>query len=170
MAGGLLRRDAAGVDEGLHISVVAGDLAHLAVTQEVGARVADVQHRDARRLAADQASAVSVVPMPASSGLADTTSAMRSLVTTTASDSRSRASTSDSPPGSTSDIVAIAAADASSPAGVAAHAVGDDEQLIAGVPGVLVAAADEADVGARGGAQHQGHGVTSAARGRCGRP
>ena len=39
--------------------------------------------------------------------------------------------------------------------GVPAHAVGDDEQLVAGVPGVLVAAAHEADVGARGGAQHE---------------
>ena len=38
-----------GVDEGLDVGVVAGDLGELAVAQQVGARVADVQHRDARR-------------------------------------------------------------------------------------------------------------------------
>ena len=49
------------------------------------------------------------------------------------------------------------------PAGVTAHAVGDDEQVGAGVPGVLVVLADEPDVGARGVVEGQRH-VSSSAR------
>ncbi len=53
VGGGLLRGDAAGVDEGLHVGVVAGDLGELAVAQQVGARVADVQHGHPRRVATE---------------------------------------------------------------------------------------------------------------------
>ena len=42
---------------------------------------------------------------------------------------------------------------------MAAHAVGDDEESRADVRGVLVVGADQAHVGAGGGAQGQGHGA-----------
>ena len=44
--GGLVGRDAPGVDERLHVGVVVGHLRELTVAQEVGARVSDVHHRD----------------------------------------------------------------------------------------------------------------------------
>ncbi len=168
---GLLRGDLPGVDEGLDVGVVAGDLREDALAQQVRPRVADVQHGHARRRTAEPGERGERGAHPGELGVRgdDVGDALAGeddgvgeplerlgVVETGGLHLRHRGD------GRRRGELA---------GGVPAHAVGDDDELVAGVPGVLVAGAHEPDVRARGGAQDQRHrAITSAARGRCGRP
>ena len=157
----LLGGDAAGVDESLHERVVGGDLAQLAGAQQVDARVADVRDHDA--VAVEQHGAdrgahagelgvlghgLGELAVGGDQGALEGGRGIR----------RGR-------------VVAVGLGDAAGrdgarhvTAGVAAHAVGDEEQVAPGVPGVLVVRADPPDVRDRRARLDRGHRPTAAAR------
>ena len=146
--------DPALVDERLDEGVVLGDLGEDAVAQQVGARVADVRQRqpvagaqqrgDRRPHAGELGLLLDPVEELVVGGADRAPRCVERVVGAV----RLAVQGASSP---------IASEEATSPAGVPAHAVGDDEQVRPGVPGVLVVLADEPDVGAGRVAQGDGH-------------
>ena len=153
----LLGGDAALVDQHLHVRVVLGDLAELAVAQQVGAGVADVHHAELgageehagqgrahalqRRVGVDGVAEVLVGHVDGGAQRVDERVAGHVLV--------ERGHGRD-------DEVARDVT-----GGHAAHAVGDGEQPRPGVHGVLVAVPDQPAVTAGGVAQGKCHGRSS---------
>ncbi len=150
---GLLRRQPALVDEALHERLVQRQLLHRAVAQPIGAGVADLGDADSAAVPQDRgqrrAHALEL--------LARVDREPEALVRRGDASLQDRAQVG-------SGLLLVqgeqcgddrAARDLAG--GVTAHAVGDDEQARADVRGVLVVGADQAHVGAGGGAQGQGH-------------
>jgi hypothetical protein len=157
VAVGLLGGDPAVVDERLHERVVVGDLRELAVTDQVGARVADVAEREPptgeedrgeggahalelRGLADDLAQVLAALEDGLAHGL-EQVSGRRVVVEVLERGDDDLAG----------DVTG----------GVPTHAVGDRQQPRPGVDRVLVVATDEAAVGARRIAQDEGHAASS---------
>ena len=153
---GLLLRDAAGIDEGLHVGVVVGDLRQLAIAQQVGARVADVH--DGQPIA-EPVDAGDRRAHPREVGVrgddvGDAVAHLRDRVAERAQHLvRRRRVHVEVGHGRHRDGAGEL------PGRMPAHAVGHEQQRGAGVAGVLVALADESDVGPGGVAQDEGHGA-----------
>lgn len=140
---GLVLGDPALVDEGLDEGVVLRDLLEASLAQEVGARVADVgedelvarsqQGGDGRAHAEQLGLAVDDPPDPRV-GLVD--DAVEGVARLAAGEGVTVDGRHCGDRGRAREVTA----------GVAAHPVGDDEQVGAGVSGVLVVGADETDV------------------------
>ena len=155
---GLLAGEAAGLDEVLHEGVVGGDLGELAVAQEVGARVADVDHGElvagphngdaggaqARQLGAG-GGAGDQVGVGCLHGVAQQAEQIAGLVGV----GIERYEVVDGDGGG--DVAA----------GGPAHAVAQDHQVRSGVAGVLVGGPHEPDRAACGVAEGGCHGRSS---------
>ena len=153
----LLGGDPPLVDKGLDEGVVLGDLRQFTVAEQVTAE--SPMCTSPSRLPANRI-AVSVVPMPSSSGSASTCAAMAELPWRTALSSL----LSRSPPGSSSSrwaSAAITSWEATSPAACPAHTVGERQQPRTGVDRVFVVGAYQAAVAAGGVAEDQCHGRSS---------
>ena len=151
--------DAASVDERLHIGVVVGDAREVARAQQVAAGVADVDDGDPGcRALVDEGHGGGGGAHAHQVGVVDD-----DLPDADAGGVHARGER-----GEGFSRIAVAIDDIGqgrdgSGAGeltgrVPTHAIGDDEQSRAGVSGVLVLAANHADIGARGVAQGEGHG------------
>ena len=146
--------DAAGVDEMLHIAVVAGDAAQMTIAQQIGARIADVgddpvaghqRHRgDGGAHAGEFAFALGLaddgVMRGHDGGLHHMGNRRDIAVGVVPFDVGQR------PDGDGGCRVA---------AGVTAHAVADGDEMLAGEGGILVVRAHGAHIGHRGGIQEQ---------------
>ena len=158
VAARLLRGDPALVDQHLDVRVVLGDLGELAVAQQIGPRVADVDHADTccRR----RASRSAWCPCPPSRG-------WRPRCRGSAGWRCRRPPAARRPcasPGTSSSSGAMARDDdvaGDVTGGHAAHAVGDGEQPRPGVDGILVSVSDQTAVAAGRIAQGQSHGRNS---------
>ena len=145
VAVGLLLGDAALVDEGLHEGVVVGDLVELLAPQEVSPRVTDVGERHLVTCAQERghrgAHALelgAVVDLRLDLGVGGRNGPAEVVVRVVAT----VALPVEGHHGADGD----GAGDVAS--GVASHAVGDHEEVGAGIPGVLVLRADQSHVGA----------------------
>ena len=147
---GLLLGDPALVDQALHERVVLGELRQRAVAQEVAAAVADVREadpvaveerrRDRRAGAVELGLLLDELGDPVVRPVDGAGEGLEQVRGRRAVEPAERLH------GGAAGHVA---------AGRAAHAVGDDQQVLARVAGVLVVLADPADVGQRGVAQRE---------------
>ena len=140
---GLLGGDAAAVDEPLHEGVVLGDLLELAVAQAVDARVADVRERD---VVADAEDAADGGAHAGELGVVE-----HGLGDQRVGGEHRGLQGELGVVGRGVELVGLGDAlhrdrGRDVAARVAAHAVGDDEQVAAGVSAVLVVGADLADM------------------------
>ena len=153
VAARLLLADAPLVDERLHERVVVGDLRQDAVAQQVGARVADVEHAEpaAGEQERRQRGAHAVERLVARHHVAQVVVGRHGPVAQDVEQVAARGVLVERGDRGDRDRGGHLAG------GVAAHAVGDGEDAGTRVDGVLVALAQQARVGAGGVAQCQGH-------------
>jgi len=146
--------DPAGVDEGLHVGVIVGDLRELAIAQQVGTGVADVDDGDAVAQpvdAGDRGAHSGEVRIGGDDAgdlgadVGDGVAQRREHLT------RRRGMHVEIGHGGDRDGAGQLAGR------VAAHPVGDHEKRRAGIAGVLIALTDEADIRSGCVAQVEGH-------------
>ena len=155
VARGLVLGDAALVDERLHEGVVAGDLGEDAVAEEIGPRVADVDHAEpaAREQDGGERGAHPVEIGLLVDELGDRVVALGRGLRQLAEQVVARLGVVEGHEGGDDQFRGHLAR------GMATHAVREREQARARVDRVLVVLPDQAPVAASGVAQHQGHGT-----------